>query len=204
MSENKNIIQEAKKYVNTILASLEHVYYHQYAHSLDVFKRATYLAKKEGLSKEDIEVLQIAALFHDTGFIIRYEKNEPIGAKIASNFLQSIDYDAKKIETVQRIILATDPDYKTPKDIFEEIIKDADIDNLGRDDFFEKWGKVKEELEEIKKIKISDPDWHHSMLDILYKTKFYTKTQIKERQKNKEKNVEKLKKIISKKKQTKS
>ena len=200
MEKGKNIIAEVKKYVNTILASLEHIYYHQYAHSLDVFERATYLAKKEGLSKDEIEVLQIAALFHDTGFIIRYEKNEPLWAKIASNYLQSIGYPKDKIKTIERIILATNPEYTPPKDIYEEIIKDADIDNLGRDDFFEKWGKVKEELEEIKKIKISDPDWHHSMLDILYKTKFYTKTQIKERQKIKEKNTATLKKIIREKK----
>lgn len=198
MDKKKSIIPEVKKYVNTILSSLEHVYYHQYAHSLDVFKRTTYLAKKEGLCDEDIEMLQIAALFHDTWFVIKYEKNEPIWAKIASNFLQSIGYPQEKIKKVESIILATDPNYTPPKDIFEEIIKDADIDNLGRNDFFEKWGKVKEELEEIKKIKISDPDWHHSMLDILYKTKFYTKTQIKERQKVKDINEKKLKKIVKK------
>ena len=198
MDKKKSIIPEVKKYVNTILSSLEHVYYHQYAHSLDVFKRTTYLAKKEGLCDEDVEMLQIAALFHDTWFVIKYEKNEPIWAKIASNFLQSIGYPQEKIKKVERIILATDPNYTPPKDIFEEIIKDADIDNLGRNDFFEKWGKVKEELEEIKKIKISDPDWHHSMLDILYKTKFYTKTQIKERQKVKDINEKKLKKIVKK------
>lgn len=200
MNPRKNIVTEVKKYVNTILASLENLYYHQYAHSLDVYKRSTYLAKKEWLSKEEIEMLQIAALFHDTGFIIRYEKNEPLWAKIASNFLKSIDYPSEKIKTIERIILATDPDYKEPKDIYEAIIKDADIDNLWREDFFEKWGKVKEELEEIKKIRISDPDWHHSMLDILYKTQFYTKTQIKERQKIKEKNEKKLKKMIKSKK----
>lgn len=200
MQKKENIVTQVRKYVNTILASLENMYYHQYAHSLDVYKRATYLAKKEWLSKEEIEVLQIAALFHDTGFIIRYEKNEPLGAKIASNYLMSISYPQEKIQLIERIILATDPDYKKPKDIYEKIIKDADIDNIGREDFFEKWDKVKTELENIKKIKISDVDWHHSMLDLLYKTKFYTHTQIKERKKMKEENVSKLKKMIKTKK----
>ena len=39
----------------------------------------------------------------------------------------SIGYPESKIKTVERIILATDPSYSPPKDIFEEIIKDADI-----------------------------------------------------------------------------
>jgi len=39
-------------------------------------------------------------------------------------------YPNEKIQEVERIILATDPDYKEPQDIFEAIIKDADIDNL--------------------------------------------------------------------------
>jgi hypothetical protein len=39
---------------------------------------------------------------------------------------------------------------------------------LGRDDFFDKSDKLKRELETIKKIKIKDPDWHHSSLDFLW------------------------------------
>jgi hypothetical protein len=41
----------------------------------------------------------------------------------------------------------------------------------------------------LKNIKIKDPDWHHAMLDVLYKNKFYTKTQIDERQKKKDENL---------------
>jgi uncharacterized protein len=184
-----NIVIEAKKYVNTILISLEDMYYHQYDHTLDVLERATYLSEKEWLSKDDIEMMQLAALFHDTGFIIQYDHNEPIGAKFASNFLKTFLYPGDKIKVIERIILATDPQYIEPKDIYEEIIKDADIDNLWREDFFEKWSKVKTEVEILKNIKIKDPDWHHAMLDVLYKNKFYTKTQIDERQKKKDENI---------------
>lgn len=185
----RNLVQEAKKYVNTILISLEDMYYHQYDHTLDVLARAEYLARKEWLSDEEVEMLQIAALFHDTGFIVQYEHNEPIGAKFASNFLKTYLYPVDKIKLVEEIILATDPRYLNPKNIYEKIIKDADIDNLGRQDFFEKWSRVKTEVELLKKIKIKDPDWHHAMLDVLYKNKFYTKTQIEERQKQKEENI---------------
>jgi len=36
--------------------------------------------------------------------------------------LTSILYDNKKIKIIERLILATVPDYKEPKDILEEII----------------------------------------------------------------------------------
>jgi len=53
----KNIIDEAKDYINKLLTSLDDMYYHQYEHTLDVYERATYLGKKEGLSDEEIEFL---------------------------------------------------------------------------------------------------------------------------------------------------
>lgn len=194
----KYLVQEAKEYVNKLLTTVEDYYYHQYEHTIDVFDRATYLAEKEWLSPEEIELIQLAALFHDTGFIVQYDKNEPLWAKFASNFLKTMLYPEEKIKIIERIILATDPDYQEPEDIYEAIIKDADIDNLWRDDFFEKGKKVKDELETIKRIKIKNPSWHHAMLDVLYKNKFYTDTQKKEREMQKQKNIETLKSKINK------
>jgi hypothetical protein len=36
------------------------------------------------------------------------------------------------------LIHATNPNYSIPENIMERIIKDSDLDNLGRDDFFQK------------------------------------------------------------------
>jgi predicted RNA binding protein YcfA (HicA-like mRNA interferase family) len=44
--------------------------------------------------------------------------------------LKSVLYPKEKIKTIERLILATKPTYKNPIDILEEIIKDADLDNL--------------------------------------------------------------------------
>ncbi|NDK08657.1 HD domain-containing protein [Candidatus Gracilibacteria bacterium] len=190
------IICDAKKYVNSILMPLENYYYHQYEHALDVMTRAVYIGEKEGLSKEDIEIMAISGLFHDTGFTIQYDNNEFIGAKIAENYLKSILYPKEKIDKVRKIIQATDSNYDKPENIMEKIIKDSDLDNLGRDDFFDKGDKLKMELETIKKIKIKDPDWHHSALDFLWNHRYYTKTQENERGEKKKKNEELLKSMV--------
>lgn len=178
----------AKEYVNEIMIPLENHYYHQYGHALEVMNRAMYLAQKEWLNHEEKEMLGIAALFHDTWFLIQYENNEIYGAKIARNFLTSIFYPEDKIEKIWEIILATDPDYLHPKNIYEKIIKDADLDNLGRDDFFEHGDKLKKELEAIKHIKILDPDWQHGSIQFLKAHKYYTQTQQKERGEKKQLN----------------
>ncbi len=195
MQDNK-IITEAKKFVNSILMPLENYYYHQYEHALDVMTRAIYLWEKEWLWDEEIEILALAWLFHDTWFTIQYENNEYIWAKIAENYLKSILYPKEKIDKIEKIIEATDPNYKSPIDILEKIIKDSDLDNLWRDDFFIKWDKLKRELETIKKIKIKDPDWHHSSLDFLWNHKYFTKTQKNERGKKKKENEKILKSMM--------
>ena len=193
--EKSKIINSVAKYVNKLLLPLDNHYYHHYDHALDVMERAVYLWKKENVSSDDLELLSISALFHDTGFVIQYDDNEIIWAKIARNFLKTILYPEEKIQKIEEIILATRPSYKTPKNILESIIKDADLDNLGRDDFFEKWDKLKKELETIKDIKIKEPDWHHSSLDILY-DEYYTETQKKERWDKRLENSKKIKSMM--------
>lgn len=190
--DKKNICRNAKKYVNKLLVPLEQHYYHSYNHAIEVMERAMYLWYKEWLSEEEIEILCIAWLFHDTGFIIQYDHNEPIWAKIAQNFLKSILYPNDKIEKIEKLILATDPAYKDPKNIYEKIIKDADLDNLWRDDFFTRNHSLKKEIELIKNIKIKDPEWHHWSLDFLKEHQFETITQKDERNFNKEKNLKQM------------
>ena len=193
----KNIIvKRAIRYVNKLLLPLEWLYYHQYNHSLEVMKRAVYLGKKEKVNSEYLEILAIAGLFHDTWFIIEYDDNEIFWAKIAKNYLKSILYDVEKIKKVEELILATKPSYKNPKNLLEKIIKDADLDNLWRKDFFDKKNKMRMELEMIKKIKINDPDWDHWSLQLLNEHRFYTKTQKNERGAKKIENRKILEKLL--------
>ena len=189
---NTKIIKKAKKYVNKLLVPLEQHYYHSYNHAIEVMERAVYLWKKEWLNNEDLEILALAWLFHDTWFVIQYDNNEPIWAKIAANYLKSLLYPNKKIEIIRRLILATDSDYKNPTDIYEKIIKDADMDNLWRDDFINKANSLKKEIEIIKQIKIIDPDWNHWLVDLLKEHQYKSFTQKIERDKKKNENLQKM------------
>lgn len=189
--DNKKSVNQVKNYVNILLWPLENHYYHQYSHALEVMERSLYLWEKEWLSEEDLEILAIASLFHDTGFIIQYDENEIIWAWIARNYLKSILYPEEKIKIIESLILATIPKVE-PKNLLERIIKDADMDNLWRDDFFDKWKRLRKELEEIKNIKILEPDWNHYSIGLLRQHRFLTKTEINEREQKKQENLKKL------------
>lgn len=197
---NEKIISGVKKYVNMMMWPLENHYYHQYEHALEVMIRSLELGRKEEMDEDTLEILAIAALFHDVWFIIQYDNNEIIGAKIARNYLRSIFYPLDKIKMVEDLIIATIYT-REPQNILESIIRDADTDNLGRDDFFEKWNNLKKELESIKKIKILDPEWTHYSINFLREHKFCTPSEIEERQPKKEENLkilqEKLKNLHS-------
>ena len=101
-------------------------------------ERALYLAKHEHIDSDNTQDIALASLFHDTGFSIAYDENEAIGAKIAKNYLQSIKYPTERIQLIESLILATDPDTPAPSNILEQIIKDADLDNLGTEAFTHK------------------------------------------------------------------
>lgn len=194
-----SIVEQAKKYVSELLISLENHYYHQYNHALEVMERAIYLWKKEWLNEDEIEILALAALFHDTWFIIQYDNNEFIWAKIAQNFLKSMLYSRDNIRKIEEIIMATDMNYKEPKNILEEIIKDADLDYLwkNKENFDKNSINLKKELEAIKNIKMLDPEWQHWTIKFLKEHKYYTKTQNIEREETKKQNQIELEKMIN-------
>ena len=188
----KELLSDIKKYVNYLLIPLEEMYYHHYEHALSVMERSLYLGTMEGCDEQEIEMLIIASLFHDTGFVIQYDNNEIFWAKIAKNYLRTMLYPDDKIKIIQNIILATAP-ATGPTTLLEKIIKDADMDNLWREDFFDISEKLKRERETIKNIKIKDPEWHHAALDVLSKHNFYTQTQVLERNEKLAENTRKLK-----------
>ena len=136
-------------------------------------------------------MLITAAYFHDTGYIREYEKNEPIAARMAGRILKLIGYKPNEVEKVQKMILSTDLE-REPKTHVEKIICDADLDNLGREDFVKLDGKLREGRR-ARGIDVSDDaKWYRGTLEIIKKHQYYTESQKKLRIKGKQKNIKKL------------
>ena len=130
-------------------------------------------------------------IFHDTGYIREYEKNEPIAARMAGRILNLIGYKPEEVKKVQKMILATDLEVE-PKTHVEKILCDADLDNLGREDFF----KLEEKLREGRRargIDVSDDEkWYRRTLEFIKGHQYYIGSQKKLRGKGKQKNIKGL------------
>ncbi|MDB4438818.1 HD domain-containing protein [bacterium] len=112
----------------------EHLTYHNIDHTLYVLKRAIFIAERSGVSKENIELLKIAAIYHDIGFIKSHINHEAIGCKIVRKELKAYNYSEESIAIICGMIMATKiPQH--PKTLLEKILADADLEYLGTKHF---------------------------------------------------------------------
>lgn len=166
------------------------LHYHSIAHTKDVVRAVERYALLEGVTDEGLFLLKSAATYHDAGFVESYEKNEPIGARMAVEILPKYGYSEQHIEQIKELIFVTQIPHQ-PKNKLEEIICDADLDYLGRDDFHEIADKLRRELREHGKID-SDRKWDEMQVAFLNMHKYFTPTAIASRQAKKQKNLEEV------------
>ena len=150
------------------------LYYHSIDHTMDVYNTTKVFAKKESISKADTKLLMIAALYHDSGYLHQREDHESISCNIVRATLPGFDYTESDIETICGIIMATKLPQQ-PHSILEQIICDADLDYLGRDDFFEIGSRLFRELQAAKLI-ANEADWDILQIDFLQKHRYFTQT----------------------------
>jgi hypothetical protein len=113
----------------------EKLNYHGVHHTIDVVKQSLAIAKREGIkTKEDLLLLQVSALYHDSGFLVTYKEHETASCNKAKKDLPFFDFSTADISRICGMIEATRIPQK-PHNLLEQIIADADLDYLGRNDF---------------------------------------------------------------------
>jgi HD superfamily phosphodiesterase len=144
------------------------------------------------VSISDAEVLELAALLHDTGYIKTREGHEEESVKIATAFLKENGADDKVIEAVNECIIATK--FKdSPKTELGKIIRDADASHFGKKYFREASEFLRKELELQGIATYSPSEWVNENIKVLTKKhEYYTDYALKNWQARKEKNLSKL------------
>ena len=173
----------------------EDLTYHDIKHTLNVEQAAVRLANLEGVKGEELIILRTAVLFHDAGFIVRYENNEDFGVGFMKKQLPLFGYTENQIKVIERIILSTKRGVK-PKTLLEKIMCDADHDYLGRADYYTLSDNLRKELSSYGKT-MSDEEWVSYQLNYLTNIhEYYTKTAKNIRSRGKAKRIEELKKKV--------
>ena len=172
----------------------EELYYHDVNHVLDVLNVVNEYIRRQKMDKLEANLLRVGALLHDIGFTQTKIEHEAKGAEIAAEFMPQFGYTPEEIKIVQGLIRATRIP-QTPKTDLECIICDADLDYLGRNDFYEIGGKLFKELKQAGVVNNED-EWNRLQIKFLEAHNYHTKFARKFRQPKKEKRIQELKDLL--------
>jgi len=161
-----------------------HLSYHSVGHIKDVYHSCKAIGKEEGIKGEEMKLLLTAALFHDSGFLIQQKDHERISCDIARKYLPDFGYTEDQIERICGMIMATRIP-QSPTNKLEEIIADADLDYLGRDDFFTIGNKLFDELC-VYGILNTEDEWNRLQIRFLEGHHYFTETAIRLRKHKKD------------------
>lgn len=129
------------------------LFYHVASHTDDVLHESMLFAHHDMLNERERELIAISAAYHDLGFIDRAKENEGFGAEEAKRAMSADgSYNPEEILLVSTMILDTTVQItahgprQVPTTPLSPYLLDADVSNLGRNDFFDKAELVRKEV----------------------------------------------------------
>lgn len=191
------MIDKTIEYCKGILMSMECLRYpyHNLAHTQEVVANVTIVSKDLYFSKEEIEMVQIAAWLHDIGYSRGYRNHEEASKQIANQFLNKENLGQEKINLICAMIEAT----KTPqrsKNIYEKVLCDADLFHIGSSDFFYRKLLLREEWEQYHNVILSNKEWYELNLEFLKNHQFKTEFGKSILEKGKQRNISKIVELL--------
>ena len=193
-----SIIDKSKKYVKDLFenGNTELLTYHNWVHTSNVIEASVLIANNsKEIESDKIEQIELAAIFHDVGFVDGAEEHEKKGAKYAVDFLSKENYGAENIKLVERLILATKMGHK-PQDIYERVIMDADLSHLGKPNYMETtFLNLSTEINNCSDMKMSKLEWVKQCVTFLSAHNYLTDYARLTFGKVKEENLQKIKNL---------
>ena len=185
----KQVLDRLANEINPLLA------YHNRSHTAEVVENAERIARIEGITGErELLLLMLAALFHDTGFLYVNNGHEEKSCMIAMDELRDWDFEPSERDMICTLIMATKVP-QMPQTRLEEIICDADLDYLGRSDFWEISNNLKKEYLGLGTIR-SEEEWLPLEIKFLESHRYFTEISKKIRAPEKQKHLKQLKALL--------
>lgn len=169
--------------------------YHNIDHVLDVYEAVNRISKAENIDNDTAELLSVAALMHDAGMIISYKGHEAAACKLVTEWLPQFGYTEAERKRICGMILTTQlPQSATLPE--EKILCDADLDYLGRDDFFMIAERLRLEWKRKGIIDYSLIEWYKLQVEFLGNHVYYTHSNRIKRDEGKQNNLLQIKELF--------
>ena len=168
-------LKSAEEYATDILKNQlsSDIVFHNFEHTEKLLETIQEIGTVEQLSTEEMEIVQIAAWFLNTGYRDAYDEYEEKSTAIASQFLSQQEVPQDDIDKVVGCILAPQLGNK-PASKIEEVFLDARQGLALKGDFKTQLEQLRNELFAVKKIEQSEVDSLQNHLKTILKYDFYT------------------------------
>lgn len=173
----------------------EQLYYHNPRHTAAVLQSSLEIAAHYPLHDGDYKLLKAAALLHDTGFLQTYENHEEASVAFARDKLPGLGFDAQEMDQLCAVIMATKMPQQ-PKNLLAEILCDADLDYLGRADYFIGAHKLRLEWMHVYGHDDSLKAWYRKQYDFLREHRYFTTYSRQHRAEGKQHNIDLIKDLL--------
>ena len=175
MEVENSLLLDVEAYVtNYISEQVPKEYaYHDVQHTLDVVASVQEIGQLFELDDNEMEMLMLAAWFHDTGYDKGAIGHEERGAKYVEDYLKKYSYPAEKIKIVQSCILATKMPH-APETLLQRIICDADLSHLGQNVYWDRCSRVRQEMTLTQSSIMSEREWIDFELKFIHQHKYHT------------------------------
>lgn len=166
-------LENIKKFACVTLKKVPDKYlYHSWRHTFNVVKYAPMFARLSGLSAREVELVTAASWLHDLGFIYTAAGHEAASAAIAAEALPPMGASPDEIEQIQELIMATLMP-ASPANLAEMAICDADVEYLGRAEFYELAALLRMEIFLLGR-GFTELEWLDFEIKFLTNHKFFT------------------------------
>jgi predicted metal-dependent HD superfamily phosphohydrolase len=157
---DSNLVTKARGYVEAFMKEKkpDWIRFHTFQHAKAVVKACKEIGAASQLSDEELEIVMLAAWFHDTGYVETVGGHEEKSIGIAESFLRQNGFPEDKIALVAGCIRATKLP-QTPKSPVEQLLCDADIAHLASRDFLRVSELIRFEMEHQIGRKLSEIEW---------------------------------------------
>lgn len=192
------IIDQAEDFVQQLFKDKlsDSFSYHNLTHTSSVVEAVKTIAKAQSVTTHELELLLLAAWFHDVGYTKGCERHEASGIVIAEGFLREKNYGTDDIAKIAALINATLKAYIPVNDL-EKIIRDADYYHLAKKDYLTSSELLKAELQKTMNLEFTDLQWAKENLNFLKSHQFYSDYALQNWQAKKEKNIQRILKRIA-------
>ncbi|MEY4903617.1 MAG: hypothetical protein RLZZ292_1432 [Bacteroidota bacterium] len=172
--------------------SAEYVF-HDVTHTQQVVESTQEIGKGLNMSIDEMEILQIAAWFHDMGYSQGADGHEARSSDYAGHFLTQQHYEEGKIKQVQECILATKMPHN-PKTILQKILCDADMSHLGKKSYWDRSDRLRQELLITRSMVMNENEWIDFELNFMLNQRYHTPVAQALYNKRKAKHIKQLRK----------